>query len=517
MSGTRSVSRSGEQTIDEVLEAMPVGWFHYRLLLMVGCAFAADAMEVGLLGFMSTCAAAEWDLDSTDMSMIASGVFAGELLGGWCFGPMADKYGRKNAYLVACALIVVAGVSSAAAPNLTVLVLLQAVVGVGVGGLTVPFDLLAEFLPASWRGQFLICIEYFWSLGSLFVAGMAWAFLNSHGWRFLTYTTAIPVAVGCALSFFYLPESPRWLLEKGRVAEAEVILKEAARVNGCEELLVNFKLAPLWKTGEEPEEGTLFGNIVKLVSPENRWTTIPIWMVWLSFGFSYYGIILFVTRVYSTGNDDDLSDDGYTCDFDYEDIFANAAMELVGLAVATAIIDRVGRVGTQFYGYALAGIGSVILSQGSSSGMVTGFGMMARAAIMCASCATWVHTPELYSTDLRATGHSICNVVARIGALFSPFVVNSNAPLGVIGFALMTTNFVAVASVVFLPETLGLAFDEIENGGFKDKSNFIRTFFQKCFNCADSSKQPKYKQLSSDDEKSDQHNEPLVISGTQSS
>lgn len=59
------------------------------------------------------------------------------------------------------------------------MVAFRGIVGFGVGGCTVPFDLLAEFLPNSHRGQFLMYIEYFWTIGCMFVVGFAWYFLFS--------------------------------------------------------------------------------------------------------------------------------------------------------------------------------------------------------------------------------------------------------------------------------------------------------------------------------------------------
>jgi MFS family permease len=106
-------------------------------------------------------------------------------------------------------VIIVAGFFSGLAPNYPSLLVLRTLCGFGVGGSTVPFDLLAEFLPNSHRGRFLIYIEYFWTIGSIFVAGMAWLFLSQSGWRVLTMVTAIPVAIALIGSIIVLPESPR--------------------------------------------------------------------------------------------------------------------------------------------------------------------------------------------------------------------------------------------------------------------------------------------------------------------
>lgn len=206
----------------QALEEVGYGWAQIKLYIICGLAFASDAMEVSLLSFMSQCAAADWDLTDAEMASIASVVFAGELVSALFWGPMADKYGRKICFVIACSMIFIAGLLSAFSPSLGWLLFFRGVVGFGVGGLCVPFDLLAEFLPASKRGPYLLAIEFFWTIGSCFVAGMAWLTLDSEGWRFLAAVTAIPVGLSL-FSAYYLMESPRWLVSEGRIDEAQQV------------------------------------------------------------------------------------------------------------------------------------------------------------------------------------------------------------------------------------------------------------------------------------------------------
>lgn len=51
-------------------------------------------------------------------------------------------------------------------------------------GLSVPFDVLAEFVQPQYRGRALMSVEYFWTVGTMFSAGMAWIMLDSLGWRY---------------------------------------------------------------------------------------------------------------------------------------------------------------------------------------------------------------------------------------------------------------------------------------------------------------------------------------------
>lgn len=219
-------------TLDEALEKNSVGLFQYRLLLMCGFAFMADGLEVNLLTFLSTCAGDEWNLSDEQKASITGVVFAGILIGSLFWGMFADRFGRRLTFLIACGIISGGGFLSGAATDYASLISFRAIVGFGIGGASIPFDLLAEFLPSSHRGLFLIFIEYFWTIGSLFVSGLAWASLSSYGWRFLTIMTAIPVTLTSIFSIIYLPESPRWLLIKGRREEAERIVTNAAAVNG---------------------------------------------------------------------------------------------------------------------------------------------------------------------------------------------------------------------------------------------------------------------------------------------
>jgi MFS transporter, putative metabolite:H+ symporter len=86
-------------SLDEILEKIPLGYFHYRLLVVCGMSFMADAMEVTLLSFISTCAGADWGLADSEIALIASIVFVGVLVGSLFWGPFADHFGRRYAFI----------------------------------------------------------------------------------------------------------------------------------------------------------------------------------------------------------------------------------------------------------------------------------------------------------------------------------------------------------------------------------------------------------------------------------
>lgn len=111
--------------------------------------------------------------------------------------------------ILACFIIILAGTGSSFAPNFISLVLLRTICGIGIGGVVIPYDLLAELMPSSARGQVLSSIGAFWAMGSVFIAGLAWIILSNTSWQYLTLIAAIPVTISLLLGIFILPESPR--------------------------------------------------------------------------------------------------------------------------------------------------------------------------------------------------------------------------------------------------------------------------------------------------------------------
>ena len=395
-------------TLNEALMQIPVGLFQYRLLFMCGFVFMADALEVNLMTFLATCAGDEWHLNASQRASITGIVFAGIILGTIFWGLFADRYGRKLSYMCACILICVGGLLSGASPNYYCLILFRAIAGFGIGGANVPFDLLAEFIPTSHRGKFLMLIEYFWTFGSLFVAGVAWAFLDREGWRFLAFIAAIPVTMICFVSYFYLPESPRWLLMKGRKDEAKQVLIDAALVNDIVMEPFALKDEPSVPASSSSSSSSVVDNckggdtdathssghsgsgedatyMELFQDKRSRELTLMLWVIWFSFGFTYYGIVLFAGRLYassSSSSGDD--DDGGTCTFDYQSIFITSSSEMFGCGLGAMIIDNVGRVRSQVAFYTIGGLAVFFMGFETDALVVLLVGIFGR---MCASIA----------------------------------------------------------------------------------------------------------------------------------
>ena len=440
-----------EITIDNAVERLGMGRFQYSILIASGLCFAADAMQVVLLSFLTVVLQQDWQLSSEQAAAITSSLFAGSFVGTLFLGPLADSIGRRPVFLLGALEISVASMGASMAPNYGVLILMIFLVGVGVGGLTVPFDILAEFLPSSGRGHNLLMIQYFWTIGCLYVVLAAHTTLGQDQWRGFVAICALPCLTSAVVGYLYVPESARWLATTGQTAQALTILRQAAVKNGLDVDFVfpdNLVLAP----EQRHQEAT----VADLLKPKWRKITLFMWGTWFAFPFGYYGTIMTTTRVFA----DHQSSRSIGYGFDYTAIFVSSAAELIGLTLVIVAVDRIGRIPSQVLSYFLAGVSLFFLCTAASWGtssrwMLVALGFAARIFEMSGTCVTWVSTAEILTTDVRGTGHSMANAVARAGAFVCPFLVEGKTPLERVGMVMLLTHAFTIACVSQLPETKG--------------------------------------------------------------
>jgi MFS family permease len=442
-------------SIDIAIERIGMGKFQYVILIASGLCFAADAMQVVLLSFLTIVLKDEWNLSDGMTAAITSCLFAGSMIGTLILGPLADSMGRRPVSLIAAAIISVFGLGTAVATNYFILVAMLFMVGVGVGGLTVPFDTLAEFLPSHRRGTNLLLIEYFWTVGCLYVVVLAYFTLHGEAarWRLLVALSALPCFISLIVGYLFVPESARWLCTQGRAEEALEILREGAAMNGRDVSLI---LPPGIQLMTEPEEKQ--ATIADLFKPKWREITLRLWGAWGAFAFGYYGTLLAITKVFDEDSEDS-STDQETYNFDYGAIFVSSSAELVGTTIVILAVDRAGRIPTQVIAYAMAGISVCLLCTLASFGaprlLLIALSFTARVFEMGGTCVTWVSTAEILTTEVRSTGHSTANAMARLGAFFCPFLVEGGMPLARIGFIMLVVHAFTVICVSKLPETKG--------------------------------------------------------------
>ena len=399
---------------ETALEIVGTGPFQKRLLLTFGLVWAADAMQVLAIGFTVVSIAASFGLSVPQALQTGTLFFLGMLVGTFVFGRLADRIGRRNVLIITILLDAVFGIASAFAPDFTWLLVLRFLTGLGVGGtLPVDYAMMAEFLPPKKRGRWLVMLEGAWAPGTVLVALAALAVQQSGAaepWRVLFLITGLPAVIGLFIRL-WVPESPMYLLRRGRTAEARAILDTMAARNGTT-LPEGELVLPAERQG-----GSIFSAAL-------RGVTLPILVVWLLVSMSYYGVFVWLPV--------QLAGQGFGFVRGHLFLVLVALAQIPGYALAAYGVERWGRKPTLIGFLVLSALGCGLYALGLNAALVTTATLLMSFALLGTWGALYVITPELYPTELRATGMGSAGAMARLGGLLAPSLL---APVMAASFA----------------------------------------------------------------------------------
>ncbi|WP_171962679.1 MFS transporter [Bordetella trematum] len=395
--------------VEQGIEAAGVGRFQYRLFIIFGLVWMADAMQVLSIGFSAPSIARTFDIPVPQALQTGTLFFVGMLVGAFAFGRLADRIGRRPVLMLAILIDACAGVASAFAPDMTWLLLLRFLTGLGVGGtLPVDYTMMAEFLPRDRRGRWLVLLESFWALGTIFLAllALAAASRGDDAWRMIFFVTGLPALIGVVLRL-YIPESPLYLNRSGQSEAARQVLERVARINGSQAAI-----PPL-----QPENGRR-ASILALFSSRYRRRSIALLLAWALISIAYYGVFVYLPVK--------LSSQGFAYMRGQEFLVILALVQLPGFALSAYGVERWGRKPTLIGFLLLSAAGCLLYSLGTAPVVVVGSTLLMSFALLGTWGALYAFTPEVYPTDLRASGMGTAGAVARFGGLFAPALI---APL----------------------------------------------------------------------------------------
>ncbi|MDF7824189.1 sugar porter family MFS transporter [Pontiellaceae bacterium B12227] len=210
-------------------------FFYSIVVALGGFVFGLDAAVIsGTVKFIT----AEFGLNEVQVGTVVSAPGFGVLLALLIAGPMCNKLGRKKTLIIIAALYWVSAVTSALAPSYVGLICARFLGGLAFTSITVAAMYIGEIAPPKWRGKLVsinqmnivVGLSSAYFINFLLLSGMnsgaEWALklnLEEHIWRFMLGSEIIPAFIWLALLFF-VPESPRWLVYRGRIEEAKAIM-----------------------------------------------------------------------------------------------------------------------------------------------------------------------------------------------------------------------------------------------------------------------------------------------------
>ncbi|HLX39460.1 MAG TPA: MFS transporter [Ktedonobacteraceae bacterium] len=387
--------------------------FHTMATAVLGIGWLLDAFEVNIVGSVLGVIQSVFHLDANQAAWVVSIWLIGIMFGAFIFGYLADRFGRKRLFLVTLIMYSICTLLTALSPTYLFLMIFRFLTAIGVGAEYAAINsAISEFIPPKNRGKVNALVMNFWPVGAMLAALVNLFFINlfaaNFGWR-------IGFAVGAIAALFIawmrrsLPESPRWLLAKGRQREAESVVKQVEALAG-QTNTSDVSSIVVDSTPPQP----FFRQIAELITRYPGRITLGC-ILDLSEAFGYYGMFAFLALVVLPA----VNIPATQIPWFY---FLGNVGALAGGLSMVMVIDRLGRKITVPSFYVLAALTAVLLAPATASHS----GLIVLLAFMLANffaTGAWTSAyptfSEIFPTHLRSTGIGLSVAVGRIGAALS--------------------------------------------------------------------------------------------------
>ncbi|MGW1255522.1 MFS transporter [Streptomyces sp. NPDC002513] len=417
---------AGSNLIDDA----PLTRFHTKLTAYSSGGPFIDGYAIAIIGVAFTTLTPALDMTTGDKGLVAASSLIGIFFGGAVFGYVTDKIGRHVMYIADLAALALFSVLSAFVTEVWQLVVLRFLLGSAIGAdYPIATSLLAEYLPRRYRGRMLGATFVVWALGAAaaYLVGVGLEELGVNAWRFMLASPAVFAVVTLFLRLG-TPESPRWLLSKGRTEEADRSIK---KVFGS-----RYGVADL--AAELAAARTSYATVFRKPYLER---TLFVGIFWTAQVIPLFALYSFAPDLLAgmgiTGN--------------VAEIFL-AALFVIGGVPGLWLVERIGRRALLLWSFGIIGIALGIPGLAPGAPAWVSFAAICVFALASggSSFLEVVYPNELFPTEIRATAVGVGTALSRIGAAagtyLMPFALarSQNLPL-LVG---------AVVSVVGLLATL---------------------------------------------------------------
>ncbi|WP_328504135.1 sugar porter family MFS transporter [Streptomyces sp. NBC_00457] len=440
---TTSAATGGASSLDDA----PVTSFHRRIVLVAMGGPFCDGYLLGVMGVALGLITPALALDTLWTGLIAASVLVGVFIGGAVFGPITDRVGRHLMYVLNFVAFVVLSALQFFVTEAWQLMVLRLLIGIAIGAdYPIASALTTELVPRRMRGPALSGLVLAWwvGYGVSFWVGWALTGLGDDSWRWMLASGVVPAVVFLVFRAG-IPESPRWLASRGRIEEAQaVVRKHLGQEIDTDELLA--------ETRQEQRGGSGLGNLVEIF---RRGYAVPVVfcsVFWICQVAPAFAVRSFQPQMLSA--------------FGVESTYGSSALittiAVLGIALGLVVVNRIGRRSlliSTFICINVSLIALAVLPLHWAFLVVTLFAAF-QFFEAAGSGLQFVYPSELFPTDLRATGVGIATAMSRIGSATSTFLLPIAAEdlgvRGTLGVAVAITLAGLAVSYFLAPETKDL-------------------------------------------------------------
>ncbi|MCS3780383.1 MFS transporter [Tsukamurella ocularis] len=400
------------------LDRLPMTRLHFAAVGVIGLGLFFDQYENFLAATIATVLKKDFALGQDELKVLLASAFIGQFIGALFMGRLADRYGRRTAFMINLALYSAMSLAGAFSPNAAFLVVTRFVAGIGIGGeFALADSYLSDILPKNVRGKY-ISLAYVVSFLGVPVVGFAARWLTPQafdlggvevqGWRLLFVFGAL----GSLLVWLVrrgLPESPRWLEAQGRYDEADAIVRrmEAQAVKEGNVLAEpDAALRPVRSHAI---------TIRALFRPPYRRRTVMLWIVSALEVFGYYGFGTIAPLV--------LLAKGYSIQTSLLFVALSYIGYPLGAALAVPIVERIERRYLVIGSAGLMAVFGLWFGFAASPVQIVLAGFLYTVSSNLFSNAYHVYLADSYPTAIRGTAAGAAYSLSKLVTAFLPFVL----------------------------------------------------------------------------------------------
>jgi MFS transporter, putative metabolite:H+ symporter len=449
-----------EQTSADLIarmEQVPTSsWFVVARIVM-GSATFFDAFNALSIAFVLPILVPLWHITPPEIGILIGASYVGQIIGALAFSWGAERYGRIPCAAAATAIYAVMSLACAAAWSFNILLAFRFIQGIGVGGeMPVAATYISELSKARGRGRFFMLYEMIFPIGLMVTGQVGAVLVPLMGWQIMFLIGGIPGLV-IALMLLRLPESPRWLIGKGRLAAAEAVVRRLEAASDSGAAVAPAPAVTLPAQVEIPRRSR--GKWSELLSPDYRGRTLIVWVLWASAYLVANSLNNWMPTLYTTVYHLNLPQALRAASM------TNVAQVFLVL-ICALVIDRTGR---KYWMMGAFGCGAVLLSVLAFGGTqdvswVIVFSTLSYGLIGSIAAVVYLYTPEIYPTRMRAIGTGVATSWLRIASAIGPTLIGFMLAKGGVDSVFLMFAVVAIVGLIAatrMIETRNLRLEDI--------------------------------------------------------
>ena len=388
------------------IESVPFSRWHIRPRVIMGSATFFDAFTALALASATPILVRLWGMTPQQVGYLLAASYIGQFVGALIFGWLGERIGRVMSATYATLIMALVSLACAFTGNFSQMFICRLIQGIGVGGeMPVAATYVNELSRAHGRGRFFMLYELIFPIGLLAANVLGALLVPVYGWQVLFVLGTLP---GLIITFLVvrLPESPRWLIRKGRFAEAEATIRELEASTDKRQ-----PVAPHAVAIAKPSRWS------ELFSPVYLKRTLIVWVIWATAYGVTNGMNNWLATLYNTVYHLPLQNSLYFA------LLTNVAQILV-LLVCIFVIDRVGRKNWMIVCFILGGIAlsPLWLFGADDVTRVIIFVTLSYGIMSTINTVLYLYTPEIYPTRMRAIGTAAGTCWLRLASAAGPSI-----------------------------------------------------------------------------------------------